>query len=89
MDKVLKQIETFLRGLSWRQRILIGVGAALVVGVIALFVRLSESADFKPLYSGLSPEDAQAVVQSLSDEEYRLPALHRRHQHQRPGRPDR
>lgn len=65
MDKVLKQIETFLRGLSWRQRILIGVGLALVVAVIALFVRLSESADFKPLYSGLSPEDAQAVVQSL------------------------
>jgi flagellar M-ring protein FliF len=65
VDKVLKQIETFLRGLSWRQRILIGVGAALVVGVIALFVRLSQSADFKPLYSGLSPQDAQAVVQSL------------------------
>ena len=65
MEKVLKQIEAFLRGLSWRQRILIGVGLALVIGVIALFVRLSQSADFKPLYSALSPQDAQAVVQSL------------------------
>jgi flagellar M-ring protein FliF len=65
VEKVLKQIETFLRGLSWRQRILLGVSAALVGGVIALFVRLSQSADFKPLYSGLAPTDAQAVVQSL------------------------
>ncbi len=65
MDKALKQIENFLRGLSWRQRILLGVSAALVVGVIALFVRLSQSADFKPLYSGLSAQDAQGVVQSL------------------------
>jgi flagellar M-ring protein FliF len=65
VDKFLKQIATFLSGLSLRQRILIGVSAALVVGMIALFVRLSQSADFKPLYSGLSPTDAQAVVQSL------------------------
>jgi flagellar M-ring protein FliF len=65
VDKVLKQIETFLLGLSWRQRVLLGVSAALVAGIIALFVRLSQSADFKTLYSGLSAQDAQAVVQSL------------------------
>lgn len=34
--------------------------------VIGIFVRLTEKADFKVLYSGLAPQDAQAVVQSLS-----------------------
>lgn len=66
MDKFLKQIEAFLRGLSVRQLVLLGVSAALVIGVIALFVRLTRSADFTPLYSGLSPADAQSVAQSLA-----------------------
>ncbi len=66
MDKILKQIEAFLRGLSARQWVLLVVSAALLVGVIALFVRLTQAPDFKPLYSGLSPADAQTVAQSLT-----------------------
>ena len=65
MNKYIEQILTFLRGLSLRQRILLGTGAVLVAGSIALFVRLTQSADFAVLYSGLAPQDAQSVVASL------------------------
>ena len=66
MDKFLKQIEAFFKNLTARQQILLGVSAALVIGVLVLFVRLTQTADFKTLYSGLAPQDAQAVVQSLA-----------------------
>src|SRR5271170_5981132 len=66
VDKFLKQIEAFVRGLTSRQKALIGVAAVLVVLVGGLFFRLTQTAEFKPLYSGLSQPDAQAVVQRLS-----------------------
>ncbi len=66
MEKFLQQLEKFLKGLTLTQKVLLGAGVLLVVGVGALFVRLTETADFKTLYSGLSPQDAQAVVQRLS-----------------------
>jgi flagellar M-ring protein FliF len=65
VEKFLKQIEAFLRGLSARQRVLLTAAAIIVILVGALFYRLTQKADFKPLYSGLSTQDAQAVVQSL------------------------
>jgi flagellar M-ring protein FliF len=66
VNKFYEQLLTFLRGLSPRQRILLGTGAILVAGSIALFVRLTQSADFAVLYSGLAPQDAQSVVASLA-----------------------
>jgi len=66
VDRFLKQIEAFLRGLSFRQKALLGVGAGLVVLVGGLFFRLTQTAEFKPLYSGLSQSDAQAIVQRLT-----------------------
>jgi flagellar M-ring protein FliF len=65
VEKFLKQIEAFLRGLSARQRVLLTAAAIIVILVGALFYRLTQTADFKPLYSGLSTQDAQSVVQSL------------------------
>ena len=65
-EKYQQQGEKFLKSLTIRQRILLGVAAVAVVGVLALFTKLTEKADFKPLYSGLSQSDAQAVVQRLS-----------------------
>ena len=66
MEKFLKQIEAFLRGLSARQRVLLAAAAIIVILVGALFFRLTQTADFKPLYSGLSTQDAQSVVQASS-----------------------
>lgn len=65
MEKFLKQLQAFVGGLSLQQKVLLGAGALLVVGVLAVFVKLTEKADFKVLYSGLAPQDAQSVVQSL------------------------
>ena len=65
MDKYIEQLLAFLRALSLKQRALLVVAAVLVAGVIALFVRLTQSADFAVLYSGLAPQDAQSVVASL------------------------
>jgi flagellar M-ring protein FliF len=66
VDKYLKQGEEFAKSLTLRQRILLGVAAVLVVGVLALFVRLTQKADFKTLYSGLAPTDAQQLGQRLA-----------------------
>ena len=66
MEKFLKQASEFLRALSFNQRMLLGVSAVLVVAMLGLFVKLTEKADFKTLYSGLAGPDAQAVVQRLA-----------------------
>jgi flagellar M-ring protein FliF len=65
VNKYYEQVLAFLRSLSTRQRVLLAAGVVLVAGSIALFVRLSQSADFLVLYSGLAPQDAQEVVASL------------------------
>jgi flagellar M-ring protein FliF len=66
VEKSLKQLEAFLRNLSLQQKLLLGVSAILVLAVAGLFVRLTQTADFKPLYTGLSPQDAQSVGQRLA-----------------------
>jgi flagellar M-ring protein FliF len=61
--------------LSLRQRVTIGlVILAVAVGIYAL-VHWQKEGDFKPLYTGLAPEDAGAIVQKLKESgvEYRLP----------------
>ncbi len=65
MDKFIQQLLAFLRGLSLRQRILLGAGAVLVLGAIAVFVRLTQSVNYSELYAGLAPQDAQTIAASL------------------------
>ncbi len=71
---MVEQLRKLLTSLSIRQRISIAV-AALLVGV-ALFslTRWRKESDFKPLYTGMSAEDAAAVVQRLKEGgvEYRI-----------------
>jgi flagellar M-ring protein FliF len=67
----MKQI---LAHLSVRQRISIAaVILAVVIGLWGL-VRWRREADFKPLFTGVSPEDAAAIVQKLKESgtDYRL-----------------
>jgi flagellar M-ring protein FliF len=71
VDNFFKQLESFLRGLTPKQKFLLGISAVLVAAVAALFFHLTQSADFKPLYSGLSPQDAQSVVQRLTGKNIR------------------
>src|SRR5215472_1952562 len=61
--------------LSIRQRISIGAVMLLAGGGIYTVIRQQHEADFKPLFTGVAPEDAAAIVQKLKETgvEYRLP----------------
>ncbi len=70
----MDQLKKILASLSWKQRLSIILTAALVVGSLMAFTRWRHERDYRPLYTGLSPEDAGAVVQKLSEggSDYRL-----------------
>ena len=64
-----------LASLSVRQRITIAIVIVMAgVGLYSL-VEWKKEADFKPLFTGLSPEDAAGIVQKLKESgaDYRLP----------------
>jgi flagellar M-ring protein FliF len=66
MEKVLQQLTAFLKGLSLRQRVILVASVLLVGGTVWLFVYLFSGGDYKVLYSGMSPADAQSLVQKLA-----------------------
>ncbi|HYO80144.1 MAG TPA: flagellar basal-body MS-ring/collar protein FliF [Bryobacteraceae bacterium] len=73
-SSVLDQIRSLWASLGRWQRIsVVGAALAVVAGVTAFSVQRS-SADFKPVFTGMSAEDAGAVVQKLkeSNTEYKL-----------------
>ena len=64
-----------LGSLSLRHRVMI-LAVALVAGAgIYALVQWQREADFRPLFSGLGPEDAASIVQKLKESgvDYRLP----------------
>src|SRR5271170_1406791 len=65
MDKIQQQVMAFLKGLNARQRIVLGGSVVLVAGTLWIFTRLLGGADYKTLYSGMAPADAQALAQRL------------------------
>jgi flagellar M-ring protein FliF len=66
MDEYLKQIRSFLQGLSAGQKLWLAGGAVLVALILFVFVRLIGNADYKTLYSGLAPSEAQSLAQKLA-----------------------
>jgi flagellar M-ring protein FliF len=68
------QLKKLLASLSLRQRISIAVAVVLVGASLWALINWKRERDFRPLYSGLSAEDAGAVVQKLreSGADYRL-----------------
>jgi flagellar M-ring protein FliF len=68
MDKFLQQIVDFVRGLSFRQQVVLTGSAALVGAIVWGFVSLFSTGDNKPLYTGMAPADAQMLVQRLTAE---------------------
>lgn len=68
------QLKKLLASLSLRQRISIAVAVVLVGASLWALINWKHERDFRPLYSGLSAEDAGAVVQKLreSGADYRL-----------------
>jgi flagellar M-ring protein FliF len=70
----MDQLKQLLTALSMRQRIVIGLMALLVAGGLTGFVKWKHERDFKPLFTGMAPEDAAAIVQKLKESgvDYRL-----------------
>ncbi len=70
----MDQLKKLVAGLSIAQRISIVLAALAVVGGMFAFAHWKHEGDFRPLYSGMAPEDAATVVQKLKESgvEYRL-----------------
>ncbi len=68
-------MKTLIANLSLTQRITIAIVALAAVGGIYALVHYQKEADFKPLFTGVAPEDAAAIVQKLREGgiDYRLP----------------
>jgi flagellar M-ring protein FliF len=64
-----------LANLSTHQKITMAVVLVAVAAGLYSFVQWRKESDFKPLFTGLSPEDAAGIVQKLKETgvEYRLP----------------
>jgi flagellar M-ring protein FliF len=65
MEKVLQQILAFLRGLSLGQKVMLAGSVVLVGGIVWGFTYLMSSGEYKTLYSGMAPADAQSLAQRL------------------------
>jgi flagellar M-ring protein FliF len=66
MEKFQKQIAAFLKGLTTAQVLLLIVGVAVVGATVWGFVWMIGNSDYKPLYTGLAPADAQKLTQDLA-----------------------
>lgn len=68
-------MKKLLANLSLAQRITIAAVALVVAGGIYTLIHYQKESDFKPLFTGVAPEDAAAIVQKLRESgvEYRLP----------------
>jgi flagellar M-ring protein FliF len=64
--QVTERIKLFWAGLRPQQRIYLGVGLAVTLGVAAFFVKMIATPTYKPLMTGLEPADAQAITVQLT-----------------------
>ena len=65
-EQVIGQARQFFAGLTMRQQALLAGGAVLVAATLYVFVELIGKPDYKTLYSGMSPADAQEITASLA-----------------------
>jgi flagellar M-ring protein FliF len=68
-------MKKLLANIPVRHRIVIAVVLAAAAVGLFLMVQRQREADFKPLFTGVAPEDASAIVQKLKEAgvDYRLP----------------
>jgi flagellar M-ring protein FliF len=65
-DDVLHKLEEFFKGLSFLQKLSLVGGVALTAGTLWVFVTLLDQPKYVTLYSGLRPEEAQALGARLA-----------------------
>ena len=63
----MDQLKKLLLSLTVKQRISLGMAALAIVGGLYSLSHWNRERDFKPLYSGLSPEDAAAVLAKVRE----------------------
>src|SRR5262245_23761001 len=70
----MNQVSQLWNRLTWAQRIWLAVAAAAVIGGISYLNHWNQERDFKPLFSGLTAEDAGTVTAKLRElgVDYRL-----------------
>lgn len=70
----MNQLSQLWKRLTWNQRIWIAAAALAVIGGLVELSHWNQERDFKPLFSGLAPEDAGTVTAKLRElgVEYRL-----------------
>src|SRR5947209_20332461 len=70
----MEQFKNLLATLSLTQKVTIAVSALLVIAALYAFTSWRHEQDFKPLYTGIAPEEAGAVIQKIKESgtEYRL-----------------
>lgn len=64
-NKVIAQLKQFWASRNGRQRGFLIGGAVATAAILALFVKLIGTPDYKPLFTGLEPADAQALTAKL------------------------
>jgi len=62
----IERVKLFWAGRNTQQRVYLGAGLALTLGVAAFFVKMISTPEYKPLMSGLEPADAQAITAELA-----------------------
>src|SRR6266567_6849219 len=70
----MDELKQLLARLSWSQRIWIAAAAIAVIGGLYSLNRWNQERDYKPLLTGLAPEDAGTVTAKLKElgVDYRL-----------------
>jgi flagellar M-ring protein FliF len=64
--QAMDRVKLFWAGRSTQQRVYLGLGLAITLGVAAFFVKMISTPVYKPLMSGLEPADAQAITAQLT-----------------------
>ncbi len=62
----VERVKLFWAGRNGQQRVYLGAGLALTLGVAAFFVKIMATPQYKPLMTGLEPADAQAITTELT-----------------------
>lgn len=70
----MDQLKKLYASLTLKQKISIGIAALTIVIAIVGFSKWHKEQDFKPLYTGVAPEDAAVIIQKIKESgaEYRL-----------------
>jgi flagellar M-ring protein FliF len=66
ISQVMDRIKLFWAGLRPQQQVYLGVGLAITLAVVAFFVKMIATPNYKPLMSGLESADAQAISAQLA-----------------------